>query len=831
MAINFEQVDQAVRDGHSLDSIVESMKGSGIDTTGMPTGNYEEMTRAIRDGHSMSDIASHIQQTPNVPNVPTSMAEALQTGNLDIPDSPSTATIPGDLNAPTELPGDTVSTVTTGDPTRMDKAISDVVVPGLEQTAEITQTGVAASAAGAIQTGYDIVNMIPGINADDSNNQEVIKLLNDEIAAYEKKYGEGFNSADMGRLLPVLATAPIAYSSKLVAFAIEGMIGYADTRGTGSSKGQALVNGLLAGGLTAGVMKGIDMLSTPAAKVAYDEIIARFNYTTKEADKIYNNWTKVMGASDNVEADRVKALLDHADKNRFGLGERFKAKAASEDIDVAVAVEKEIIERKQSIKELASTKYGTFEEAAADINKVNNQIKDDYQYIKETIAPTEIKGTFDTKGLPEGEAFENLPDYMRSDIVELKSLSTNPNPTVNDLLDASKAVNSLLSRPSMKGTSKGYNLGQVKGQINASLKKHLPPEDFKKWMTVNSDYRRMKQVQNSKLGQAMEQIIGTNAKADSKTITQFLHDLPAMTESKETFKAIEHLIGTDKAGKLESKIVDTLLDSPNPYNWERLHNAVGKKGFTTKSGQALQDLSKNLSESFKNDAAYKAALQDIEIHQGAKTTVESMLDAVMIRELSRMVVRKLPTQAGALARQEQRLSKILSNPNNVKKVQNAIDNLGVGVRQQMIREAVKQIEYKPGAVQTGDVDLQPRYVTEAGTVGDTPTATKLYEAQNKLLNDFLETSLNPRNANPEDVITKVHDIASDAKMTGIAKNVAAKMKVDDAVANTKRLRNVITKEAHQLIRRLEKDMGIKLPGAEAEKIIKMKFDKLASECN
>ena len=73
---------------------------------------------------------------------------------------------------------------------------------------------------------------------------------------------------------------------------------------------------------------------------------------------------------------------------------------------------------------------------------------------------------------------------------------------------------------------------------------------------------------------------------------------------------------------------------------------------------------------------------------------------------------------------------------------------------------------------------------------------------------------------------KIHQYLDDKRLSDIRSKTKTKLEVDDAMYNTKLVKKAIEAEANILIKRIEKDFGVKMPQSEADKIVRMKFKEL-----
>ena len=129
------------------------------------------------------------------------------------------------------------------------------------------------------------------------------------------------------------------------------------------------------------------------------------------------------------------------------------------------------------------------------------------------------------------------------------------------------------------------------------------------------------------------------------------------------------------------------------------------------------------------------------------------------------------------------------------------------------------------------------YATQRGTVSSSATKAIMQDRSDDLIADFVQNSIIAQGINERIGIKdaagmydkfagKIHQYLDDKRLTNIAKSVRAKLKADEAFNNQKVVKKAIEAEANILIKRIEKDFGVKMPQAEADKLIRMKFKEL-----
>lgn len=462
--------------------------------------------------------------------------------------------------------------------------------------------------------------------------------------------------------------------------------------------------------------KAIDLLSPRSAMVANKNLISRLGISADKADDIYKRWGTVMNPSKNEYADRVKSLLDYAGKQHFHLGAKTKLEVSAMSDDIQRIMETEIRSRRKAILDLTKKKYKTFAEAADDIEDVRSTVYKDYEIVKNSIANIPVKKPVNIAGdinVPEN-IFKNLPESVRSDIAVLKHLAQKESGHfkypegvkiskegiyTHDLMDGIKAINSLRSKPGVIGTSKGYNLKQLKYKLTKALKDSLPVDKFDNFEIMQAEYSRMKTVENSQLGTMLTRLVGKHGKLSAIEEQELMKKLPSLAESRDTFYALKHMIGTERTAKLETKLIDSILDRADPYAWDKLRDVAGSQGFVSQAGKNLQALITKLDDSFKVDSKYNIVRLEGITGEGSKTSVTDAALAIMVKDLLNLIAGLLPTASGTAARaayraarQRVRLSRILSDPSTIKKFDEAIEKIAIPKRTQMFKDAVKKVK-------------------------------------------------------------------------------------------------------------------------------------------
>ena len=134
------------------------------------------------------------------------------------------------------------------------------------------------------------------------------------------------------------------------------------------------------------------------------------------------------------------------------------------------------------------------------------------------------------------------------------------------------------------------------------------------------------------------------------------------------------------------------------------------------------------------------------------------------------------------------------------------------------------------------------YGTQRGTVSTSATKAIMQDRSDDLIADFVQNSIIAQGINERIGIRdaagmydrfagKIHQYLDDKRLTNIGMRVRKKLLVDDAIANQNMVKKAIEAEANILIKRIEKDFGVKMPKDQAEKLVALKYKEIMEKCN
>ena len=591
---------------------------------------------------------------------------------------------------------------------------------------------------------------------------------------------------------------------------MEGGIGAAEARGEGASEWMSEAMGLLAGLGTAAVMGAVDWLTKPKVNKLYTYIKKHNNISDEAADEIFTNWAKIMDEPD-TPANRTKAIVDSLGKK----GADLKIEAAAGSPSATQSIEGGIKARREAVDALTDGSKG-IEFTADSVAEAADNVKVNYTNVKDAIADAPSTLRLD---IPDA-----LDEITAGDARAVKEIFEGGGTTVKDLIDAMPHVNSLLRRT--KGVTK-HQWSVVKDAIDANLKKSLTKVEYDMWRLANQDYAKMSNVTNSKIGDMMNLV-----KQGKETPENAIKKIKTMSGGKDLFTDLEFMIGKEQTAAFEKSILKEALGKNSEYvDWAHLARVMDTKGFTTEVGKNIKKAVDDMAVSFiTDDALQEVMFRNAPAGAGMSDNLINKVQFHTMHKLYTSLVKRIPfNEASKHLLMMDELADVLRNPGRVKDLAIQMKNIAPGVKQRFIEESVqevmKQIEYKPGARTTGDVNLKPEYVAKGGTAADTPTAATLAESQTELIQEALGS-----NVKTDQVMHVVNKMMKGKRAEGILRNVSSRMKVDDVLGNQKMLRKIIKEESEHIIKAIEKDMGIKLPAEEAEKIYKLKIADMLKDC-
>ena len=461
--------------------------------------------------------------------------------------------------------------------------------------------------------------------------------------------------------------------------------------------------------------------------------------------------------------------------------------------------------------------------------------------------------------------------------------------TFEDLVDLRQLVNEVKYNSGTISKAQADKLQVIKNSIDDEIKQaadtYIP--NSKQWMdswsNAKSQYSEMKKLEKNVLFKALTRP-GINDDIVAKALSKYIGTKTDNLTGINVFNQVVEKLPPNVRGRIDGAVLNTLIEKYSAgsfggnraVHFPKLANELQKiswKNSSPKAQQLTRTINK-MAEVFKNDVNLARVSGQIEIPK-----FQSYLTADPVVRLKYEVAssvfnyaRQLGTsdKANALALLKN-TSKLLENPLSSKTVKDMYSQLPKDRRnirtkldfdkvrndltnEYMLRkQTLAQIQGTDNLVPrlVWKQPLQPKttelpsgpnlYGTQRGTVSTSATKAIMQDRSDDLIADFVQNSIIAQGINERIGIRdaagmydkfahKINAYLDDKRLTNIGMSVRKKLIVDDTIANQNMVKKAIEAEANILIKRIEKDFGVKMPQAEADKIVRMKFKELMEKC-
>ena len=461
--------------------------------------------------------------------------------------------------------------------------------------------------------------------------------------------------------------------------------------------------------------------------------------------------------------------------------------------------------------------------------------------------------------------------------------------TLQHLLDLRQLVNEVKYNSGTISKAQADKLQVIKNSIDDEIKQaadtYIP--NSKQWMdswsNAKSQYSEMKKLEKNVLFKALTRP-GINDDIVAKALSKYIGTKTDNLTGINVFNQVVEKLPPNVRGRIDGAVLNTLIEKYSAgsfggnraVHFPKLANELQKiswKNSSPKAQQLTRTINK-MAEVFKNDVNLARVSGQIEIPK-----FQSYLTADPVVRLKYEVAssvfnyaRQLGTsdKANALALLKN-TSKLLENPLSSKTVKDMYSQLPKDRRnirtkldfdkvrndltnEYMLRkQTLAQIQGTDNLVPrlVWKQPLQPKttelpsgpnlYGTQRGTVSTSATKAIMQDRSDDLIADFVQNSIIAQGINErigirdaagmyDKFANKINAYLDDKRLTNIGMSVRKKLIVDDTIANQNMVKKAIEAEANILIKRIEKDFGVKMPQAEADKIVRMKFKELMEKC-
>jgi len=454
-----------------------------------------------------------------------------------------------------------------------------------------------------------------------------------------------------------------------------------------------------------------------------------------------------------------------------------------------------------------------------------------------------------------------------------------------DLVDLRQLVNEVKYNSGTISKAQSDKLQVIKNSIDDEIKQaadiYIPNSKqwLDSWSTAKSQYSDMKKLEKNVLFKALTRP-GINDDIVAKALSKYIGTKTDNLTGINVFNQVVEKLPPNVRGRIDGAVLNTLVEKYSAgsfggnraIHFPKLASEINKISWKNSSPQA-QQLTRTINKMaviFKNDVNLARVSGQIEIPK-----FQSYLTADPIVRLKYEVassvfnyVKQLGTsdKANALALLKN-TSKLLENPLSSKTVKEMYSQLPKDRRnirtklnfdrvrndltnEYMLRkQTLAQIQGTDNLVPrlVWKQPLQPKttelpsgpnlYGTQRGTVSTSATKAIMQDRSDDLIADFVQNSIIAQGINErigirdaagmyDKFVGKVNQYLNDKRLTNIGMSVRKKLIVDDTRANQSMVKRAIEAEANILIKRIEKDFGVKMSQAEADKIVRMKFKEL-----
>lgn len=459
----------------------------------------------------------------------------------------------------------------------------------------------------------------------------------------------------------------------------------------------------------------------------------------------------------------------------------------------------------------------------------------------------------------------------------------------DDLVDLRQLVNEVKYNSGTISRAQSEKLDLIKSNIDLEIKNaaetYIPNSRqwMDSWNIAKSQYSEMKQLEKNVLFKALTKP-GITEDQVVKSLSKYIGAPTDNLTGINVFNQVMDKLPKNVRSRVDGAVLDTLVEkySAGSFGGNRaVHfpklaseiNKISWKNSTPKVQQVTRTINK-MAEVFKNDVNLARVSGQIEIPK-----FQSYLTADPVVRLKYEVASSVfnyikqlvpGDRANALSLLNN-TSKLLENPLSSKTVKDMYSQLPKDRRnirtkldfdkvrmdlanEYMLRkQTLAQIQGTDNLVPrlVWKQPLQPKttelpsgpnlYGTQRGTVSTSATKAIMQDRSDDLIADFVQNSIIAQGINERIGIKsasgmydkfagKIHQYLDDKRLTNIVMNVRKKLVVDANIANQNMVKKAIESEANILIKRIEKDFGVKMPQAEADKIVRMKFKELMEKC-
>lgn len=629
------------------------------------------------------------------------------------------------------------------------------------------------------------------------------------------------------------------------------------------------------------VKKAFDYVFDGNSDGAYQHLLNHMGYDEAQAKEVVAKLEDLVGPLRGTDKEKAIYALTQTQKG----GEAIVGASSQLDPTASATVRNQVAKRAEDVLKITDELRADNVQAIVNQNlkSYTDEVKGFYKQVKE--APKELTTDysfdFDKLGIQPivetiGAKIENPAIKQRFVNTLTKIEQASEGRTFNDLIDLRQAVNDIkFNGPNLKfsdAKTLDNAISAIDNEIDTAAKTHIPQYDTwaKNWDTAKVEYAKMKDLESNILYKVLTKP-GINEDNVVKAFTKYIGagDNTFYQVMEKLPKNVQNRIEGSVLNNLTEKYAAGTLGGNRAIHFPLLSQELKKVSWQSPKTKQMVRTINRMAEVFKNDVNLARVSGGIEIPR-----FQSYLTTDPIVRLKFEVASKFfnhikqfypGDEANALALVKH-ASKLLENPISDKSLKDMMRTIPIERRKFREKlefaddmEAIKQayLERQMALKQMFNKDIPPRlvwksnpddlarlqnpeatilpsvdevlYGTTKGTVGKNPSEVNLTDRASDLLTEFIWRNTSKENG--ENITEQAIKYMDDNRFTNIMTNVAKKLSKEDFEKNALMVANSIKSEAGILIKRIEKDFGVKMPKSEAEKLVALKFKEIMEQCN
>lgn len=642
-----------------------------------------------------------------------------------------------------------------------------------------------------------------------------------------------------------------------------------------------LVVGKAAIGTGKGLNQAYDYIYSGNIKGAEDALMTHLGVKPEQAQEAVAKLEELVGPlrglNDSEKAIYALSMTTRGGEGVLGAAAQLDPKAST---TIANMVSKRAEDTLALSKELKADNVNYI--IKDNLDKYTTEVKRYYNDVK--VAPSEFtqdyRFDFDKLGIQPivdsiGAKIENPSIKQRFVNTLTKIEEASEGRTFQDLIDLRQAVNDMkFNGPKLKfSDSKALEavLKTIDSEIESAAKTHIPSYDtwMKSWQNAKVEYAKMKDMEESVLYEALT----TPGITESRVVNALTDYIGA---EDDTFYRVMDKLPKNVRDRVEGTVLDNIVNKftdgleggRRATHFPALAKELQKASWQSPKAKQVVRTINRMADVFKNDLHLAAVSGKINLpkFQSYLTTDPVMRlkyeAASHIFNFAKQLVPgdkadslALATHAGRLLENPisevstRDLMRAMPKDKRVFREKLDFDNTLQELRQEYVfrQQALKQMFNKDvpprlawhaspeklAKIQNPDATIlrpidEVLYGTNRGTVGNNPSEIMLAERTSDYITEYLwRNTTNPQ----KDITAEAIKYMDDKRYQSIMTNVAKKLAKDDFENNAKIVANSIKSEAGILIKRIEKDFGVKMPKEQAEKIVALKYKEVMEACN